>query len=444
MNSSTPPSYRGPLLTIVRHGETEANVAHVLQGQTDSLLTPRGQAQVLALGKRWRINDGNIDRNATTSTSTSAESLTSQTCVNGLPVPRIIVSSPTGRARTTASSIFLGVQSHLSPKETKDPSFSEGGELIQAAMVPVQSLTSDYDRSSLPDSSSTPPTLLLDPLLMEKDFGNLEGTRRRVHVPGFASPSPTMRGESHDAFAGRIRDVGRQWLTAVGMGDAVNRYGTPIQGKQKKVGSETSADGTQSSDAASIKKAMEEADRLAAHMQGDEQAGEQERDSDPRSAKRKRIERSADKPQAPAPNAPSSSTATALGTAQETVTTTEPRADLDASSPPHLVIVTHGLVISTFLNYFQPASDRPSTPTSSYPFASNTGYFTLGIRPTNRLAKTGSGSVGLSQPKAPAQELFLLRTNDTAHLAGLGGLSRGSPKREKGLQSISSFFVKKS
>ncbi|KAE8255217.1 hypothetical protein A4X13_0g3108 [Tilletia indica] len=436
MQSLTSAEYRGPLLTIVRHGETEANVARVLQGQTDSPLTPRGQAQVLALGRRWQV---------TNETASTSQISTSRTCVNGLPVPHAIVSSPTGRARTTASSIFLGVQSQPSPKGTQDSAFSASGELIQAQQIPTESLTSTSNRTvSSPGLLSAPTTLVLDPLLMEKDFGNLEGTRRRIRVPGFATPSPTMRGESSDGFARRIRDVGLQWLTAVGMGDAVNRYGTPIKGKGKKAAEGTSTRGVQSSDPRRMKRVMEEAERLAEQMQGDKALDDCEREIDTRSAKRPRTKKSAE-------DSAQTSTSESISTPATTSTSIEGPSSSENTASPHLVIVTHGLFISAFLSYFQPAIDRSSSSSTSYPFASNTGSFTLGIRPIKRLTKTSTGSMGLSQPSpagdevsaAPVHELFLLRANDTAHLVETGGISR-PPKEEKGLQNIASFFAKKS
>ena len=41
-------------LFLIRHGETEWNVAHIAQGHLDSLLTERGVAQCQALGRRLK------------------------------------------------------------------------------------------------------------------------------------------------------------------------------------------------------------------------------------------------------------------------------------------------------------------------------------------------------------------------------------------------------
>ena len=40
--------------TVIRHGETEANLNGVIQGQTDVPLDPVGEAQARSLGRRWK------------------------------------------------------------------------------------------------------------------------------------------------------------------------------------------------------------------------------------------------------------------------------------------------------------------------------------------------------------------------------------------------------
>ena len=42
------------VFTLLRHGETLANLNHVIQGQTDVPLSPAGEEQARALGRRWR------------------------------------------------------------------------------------------------------------------------------------------------------------------------------------------------------------------------------------------------------------------------------------------------------------------------------------------------------------------------------------------------------
>ncbi|KAK0564289.1 hypothetical protein OC844_001785 [Tilletia horrida] len=461
-SSSSTSSYRGPLLTIVRHGETEANVAHVLQGQTDSALTVRGQAQVLALGKQWRAS-------SSSSSGQREEEVAMRRCwcANGLPLPSAVVSSPTGRARKTACSIVLGTQ--------RDPSKSGGGEEEASfdetneirPVVPTTSLSASSSTRTLPAASpKETQLLLLDPLLMEQDFGTLEGTRRRLRVPGFPLPDASMRGESREAFARRVRRVGQMWLDAAGMGEGVNRYGRAVRGKatmgseakEGEIGAKRKAlDEQEEEEGPDLQRAMEEAGRLAEQMQseGDNngpdvataQAGDDGgKQEDRRSSKKARTTNGSSAPSArengtaPAQSAPDQVSSITAGASFDSPT--------QQQEYQHIVLVTHGLFISTFLNYFQPAFERPSSSFSSstsasgsYPFASNTGSFTLGLRPVNRL-KPLNGS-GTTTAAAVAQELFLLRANDTAHLAGLGTLGRGSPKKEKGLQNIASFFTKK-
>ena len=42
------------VFTVIRHGETAANVNCVIQGQSDVPLSPAGEKQALLLGRRWR------------------------------------------------------------------------------------------------------------------------------------------------------------------------------------------------------------------------------------------------------------------------------------------------------------------------------------------------------------------------------------------------------
>ena len=42
------------VFTVIRHGETAANLNHVIQGQSDVPLNASGEAQARALGRRWK------------------------------------------------------------------------------------------------------------------------------------------------------------------------------------------------------------------------------------------------------------------------------------------------------------------------------------------------------------------------------------------------------
>ena len=51
MSGGVAAPFRLPTLYLLRHGETEDNVARVISGQSDSPLTPRGRAQARANGR---------------------------------------------------------------------------------------------------------------------------------------------------------------------------------------------------------------------------------------------------------------------------------------------------------------------------------------------------------------------------------------------------------
>ena len=42
------------VFTVIRHGETAANLNHIIQGQSDVPLSPVGEEQARKLGRRWR------------------------------------------------------------------------------------------------------------------------------------------------------------------------------------------------------------------------------------------------------------------------------------------------------------------------------------------------------------------------------------------------------
>ncbi len=49
------------IITLLRHGESEGNLAGVIQGQLDLPLTARGRQQAEALGKRWKAQGVSFD-----------------------------------------------------------------------------------------------------------------------------------------------------------------------------------------------------------------------------------------------------------------------------------------------------------------------------------------------------------------------------------------------
>lgn len=70
------------LLTFLRHGESEANAAQVLQGQVDSPLSEAGKKQAALLGQRWRAEGVEFDH---------------------------VISSPLQRAYQTAEIVVQGI-----------------------------------------------------------------------------------------------------------------------------------------------------------------------------------------------------------------------------------------------------------------------------------------------------------------------------------------------
>lgn len=77
-------------IIFLRHGESEANLLDIFQGQSDTSLSKRGHAQVVQLAKRWLKEDIHFDT---------------------------IISSPLVRARQTAEIIgdILGKKVELDP-----------------------------------------------------------------------------------------------------------------------------------------------------------------------------------------------------------------------------------------------------------------------------------------------------------------------------------------
>ena len=161
-----------PMLSLMRHGETTANMARLLQGVTDSPLTVHGQAQVDAVARAFAEGG--------------------RQGVSGLAMPTLIVSSPIGRARKTAEAI------HRACGGSKDD--------------PVEHITHSGQRRAPTATAAQPLRLIIDVGLQERDFGRLESTRSGKPAAGFASGSGA--GESKLAFRQRVHRVGLDWLRA--------------------------------------------------------------------------------------------------------------------------------------------------------------------------------------------------------------------------------------
>ncbi|CBQ68675.1 conserved hypothetical protein [Sporisorium reilianum SRZ2] len=286
------------ILTLIRHAETTGNLNRLLQGVTDSPVTVFGQAQIDALARTWATTVAGAE-------ATSAFQL-------DLPPPSLIVCSPIGRARKTAEAVHRACTDGESAGVFEDD-IAEGSRIRVAAKHALQ-----------PGLA-----LVVDPGLVEKDFGWKESTRGGVHVAGY--PKGQGSGESRTDFATRVFRVGLEWLNA--------------------------------------------ASALAS---------------------------SSSRPEA----------------------------------IPHIVLVSHGMWISSFLSAHPPTTiTQTSAQPGFLPFAANTGMFSLKVQPR-------SSEAAAAVPKRPVTELF--RANDVRHLQHVkrqkGGIGRGAfgDKQTK----LSSFFAK--
>ncbi|EPQ31564.1 uncharacterized protein PFL1_00897 [Pseudozyma flocculosa PF-1] len=304
------------ILTLIRHGETTANLARLLQGVADSPLTVFGQAQVDALASAFAST---LDPLATPLEAQETPSRAAKAGASrlDLPPPTLVVCSPVGRARKTAEAVYKACGG-VAPAET----------LVDAS-------SDDMARTArLLDAHRRPPTrdglrLIVDPGLAERDFGPYESTRNRQHVAGFERGRG--KGEDKAAFKARVRSVGREWIEAATALSQQLRQDTRVDDIDGVAGAQTAA--------------------AAA-----------------------------------------------------------------AAATPHLVLVSHGMWISSFLNLHPPTTLRrvPGQP-DFLPFAHNTGIFSLSVE----AAEAG----GVARAKTT-----LFKANDVQHLANVkrqrGGIGR--------------------
>ncbi|KAN0061408.1 hypothetical protein ACQY0O_006255 [Thecaphora frezii] len=294
------------VLTLIRHGETTANVARLLQGVADSPLTVHGQAQVQALAAAFATTlpsrqDGDGAERASTARPQPGPSRLD------LPPPTLIVCSPVGRARKTAEAIYRACDG------STDAETLQSGPSAPARTSTL--LASHGNGSGL--------RLWMDPGLAERDFGALESTRNHAHVAGFERGQG--KGENRASFRARVQRVGKEYLEAAA---------TLATGARNAVGSAT-----------------------------------------------------------PQPSPPS----------------TQQR--------PHLVLVSHGMWIASFLAQHPPtAMDQVSDQPSYLALAANTGIFSL------RVEASAPSEAGVRV------RTTLVKSNDTQHLAHVkrqrGGIGR--------------------
>ena len=111
------------VVLLCRHGETEANAAGILQGQSDSLLTELGRSQALLLG------------------SAVARRLAAS---GGLPPCPFIYSSDLSRAVDTAAAVVAACSGHIELKLQQD------ARLRERRLGPFQGRTQDDCQACYP------------------------------------------------------------------------------------------------------------------------------------------------------------------------------------------------------------------------------------------------------------------------------------------------------
>lgn len=198
-----------PLLTLVRHPETVANVAHVLQGSTDSPLSVHGQAQLDALCRAVKRAHA-AGKGATTSLTTTRQPVEPCTLAKapfspltqpGAPPTHILV-SPLGRTMQLGEGLGRAlhearavVSEGCESGEEKDP----GGD----SPVNCEAIEDGRGSNAGKADQHQASLLIVRPDLAERNFGSGEGTRRGTHVAGF----PRAQGPREDSarWAQRVR-----------------------------------------------------------------------------------------------------------------------------------------------------------------------------------------------------------------------------------------------
>lgn len=355
---------------LIRHPQTEANAAHLLQGTTDSPLTALGEEQARGLAgwfAEGRTRGAAADEGGQ---GRGEEDLEMDV--------RLIVHSPLGRTTRLATLIHTALC---------DPYAS--------------STTSSYSSPSSASSSSSSsctPALRASLDLQEKSFGPLECTRRGQHAgPSWPRAPVGLQQEGREEFARRVRRAGGVWI-----------------GKALEMG-----------------RMWEQEQEAGGQREEEDLSGEGEAEGDEPAKERKRARSPTSIPRPP-----------------------------QRKAPPTILIVTHGLFISTFFKLFPVLPPSSSSAgggggelgsDSRIPFASNTGMYILNVLPTPSHARSGAGYT-----------LRLLKANWTPHLSSVstsagaaGGKRTGTatgrealasaardPKQRR-LDGVGGFFFKK-
>lgn len=371
---STPSTYDPPLITLIRHPQTLANQAHLLQGSTDSDLSHLGQSQLEALRDNW--------------SSLHKDQVT------------LIISSPLGRTRKLAEALQGAV---FQPKD--------------------ESLTSTSDGPSINN-------IVFRDGLKERDFGGLESSRKGKYVPGF--PKGKGSGETKDRFTKRVKEEA-QFLLEVASGKRSLDQITTLDAGAEQSRRESS-------------KIVDINEKGKRKFQDDQSSSTLEA-----SPLKKQFNQSLDLQNEPIiPNSnqgetsnwnhflPASSSSTSIQSQVSSSSTPSQQSSNLASisisssypkSRTHILIITHGLWLSTFFKLHN----------LNLPFASNTGVYTLSIH--HEIPK----STFSTNPKEKLS-LKVLKANDVRHLVGLSGTSSSGKSKDKfdpKQKKLESFFKPK-
>lgn len=334
-------------LILIRHPQTEANAAHLLQGSTDSSLTSIGQRQLESLCQLvalWPYED----------------------------LPRTVVHSPLGRCEKVARAVANVVQSRLDERrgDTGIPATSDSS--INGTDI---SLESDQPQTGVDaeagPSRPVPRVVRLPSIdLQERDFGPAECTRRGVHAGSkFPRARSRSKRESEEAFRSRVRRSGMLWMRkACDMGSEAARERLRVTPRAEHSGPPSEV-----------------------------KNGGQDDGPDPNSSSK------------------------AAGSAAIEPESRSPLCSTTASSgTPVVLLVTHGLWISTFFKIFPPSN------VGGVGFAQNTGMFLVDLLlPACPLVDDNRASPG----RVGNQNIIVrvVRANWTPHLTGaLAGIDNTS------------------
>lgn len=271
-----------------------------------------------------------------------------------LPTPHLVVASPIGRARKTAAAVVRGL----------------GMEVTDVGDTTFRS-----PKAEVPDTTRHT-HLVYDSGLSERNFGAAECTAKGKRVSDYERPPASFigRADSNKSFHDRVKSASSKWLdwlVAVAQREGLARDVPCTQDVDSR---EATPDECAAVALASEPRAVE---AIEAHALPKEEL--------PRAAQHGAVPLDAD---APPPD--------------KRPLPTEATRDV-----PHLVLVSHGQWIHTFLRHA-----IPELRNTFYVKSNNTALFTLGVH--------------LNDDGTP--RLSLLRQNDTAHL----GAAR--PKKAKAQQ----------